>query len=47
MNPIAELNTINTLITTCLQQHYAGIQMDFELVALNDREKLSLLSSNY
>ncbi|HEU5280375.1 MAG TPA: glycosyl hydrolase family 18 protein, partial [Gammaproteobacteria bacterium] len=40
-DPSAETKALNTLLTNCKAKHFDGLQFDFEMVALSDRDALT------
>lgn len=40
-DPIAQDTALNTLLTSCMQYHLYGVQFDFEMVPLSDRDALT------
>ena len=40
-NPKAQAKAIQTLLDECDKHHYAGVQFDFEMIALEDRDELT------
>lgn len=41
LNPQAQASAIQALLKACLTQHFAGVQMDFEMIHLKDRDLLT------
>jgi spore germination protein YaaH len=41
MNHEAEVNALNTLLANCENNHFEGLQFDFEMIDINDKEALT------
>ncbi len=45
-NPEAQKKALDTILTSCQKNHYYGVQFDFEMVALDNRDQLTEFYKN-
>lgn len=41
LNPSAQISAIQSILDVCNKQHYYGVQFDFEMIAIEDRDALT------